>query len=79
MLFEFEVAANMMRKKFIYALLIELILIVLFFALFIFSNSIAFIPMLFLLYWTFFSFSAYLHYRKAKKDLKSFIEQDMIY
>lgn len=78
MLFEFEVAANRMRKKFLYNLLMEFILIVLCFMLYIFSSSVASMLMLILFFWTLFCFSRYFSFRKAKKDLRSFVEQNML-
>lgn len=78
MLLEFEVAANRMRKKFLYDLLMEFILIVLCFVLFIFSSSVASMLILILFFWTLFCISKYFAFRKAKKDLKNFVEQNML-
>lgn len=78
MLLEFEVAADRMKKKFLYNLLMEFILIVLCFMLHIFSSSVAFMLMLILFFWTFSCFSKYIEFRRAKKDLKNFVEQNML-
>lgn len=79
MLLEFEIAANRMRKKFINHLLIEFILIVLYFLFLIFSNSILPILMCILFFWTLSCFSAYFQFRSAKRDLENFEEQNMLH
>lgn len=78
MLFEFEIVANRMRKKFLYNLLVEFILIVLCIVIFIFSSSVASALLLILFFWTLFCISKYFAFRRAKKDLKNFVEQNML-